>query len=146
MNKIPENINKIDKIEKKIDQNRNTIIEQKEMLDFLIKEENVQELTSALMQLLTNPKSFPESLKRGLLENTLYNPTFQQEIKTKIYNNQQLSLVQIQLFYLQAYLDLECFPKPILDMSPLQRFQGYDPIQRYGGGIFLNYLTQKYKN
>ncbi|MFC2696170.1 MAG: hypothetical protein ACFN4U_03945 [Candidatus Absconditicoccaceae bacterium] len=137
----------IKQLEQQIDKNKNQILEEKEILDFIKDEKNLKSLGNFLKKLPMQSPYLSQKILNGIQASTLFNIQFQNGIKRKLQSNQSLTDKELQLLYIQAQIDPKCILKPQLSItstsSPAFHISKTS-LDRYGGKFLSQYLQAKY--
>ena len=137
----------IKQLEQQIDKNKNQILEEKEILDFIKDEKNLKSLGNFLKKLPMQSPYLSQKILNWIQASTLFNTQFQNWIKRKLQSNQSLTDKELQLLYIQAQIDPKCILKPQLSItstsSPAFHISKTS-LDRYWGKFLSQYLQAKY--
>ena len=137
----------IKQLEQQIDKNKNQILEEKEILDFIKDEKNLKSLGNFLKKLPMQSPYLSQKILNWIQASTLFNIQFQNWIKRKLQSNQSLTDKELQLLYIQAQIDPKCILKPQLSItstsSPAFHISKTS-LDRYWGKFLSQYLQAKY--
>ena len=137
----------IKQLEQQIDKNKNQILEEKEILDFIKDEKNLKSLGNFLKKLPMQSPYLSQKILNWMQASTLFNTQFQNWIKRKLQSNQSLTDKELQLLYIQAQIDPKCILKPQLSItstsSPAFHISKTS-LDRYWGKFLSQYLQAKY--
>ena len=137
----------IKQLEQQIDKNKNQILEEKEILDFIKDEKNLKSLGNFLKKLPMQSPYLSQKILNWIQASTLLNTQFQNWIKRKLQSNQSLTDKELQLLYIQAQIDPKCILKPQLSItstsSPAFHISKTS-LDRYWGKFLSQYLQAKY--
>ena len=137
----------IKELEQQIDKNKNQILEEKEILDFIKDEKNLKSLGNFLKKLPMQSPYLSQKILNWIQASTLLNTQFQNWIKRKLQSNQSLTDKELQLLYIQAQIDPKCILKPQLSItstsSPAFHISKTS-LDRYWGKFLSQYLQAKY--
>ena len=137
----------IKQLEQQIDKNKNQILEEKEILDFIKDEKNLKSLGNFLKKLPMQSPYLSQKILNWIQASTLFNTQFQNWIKRKLQSNQSLTDKELQLLYIQAQIDPKCILKPQLSItstsSPASHISKTS-LDRYWGKFLSQYLQAKY--
>ena len=137
----------IKQLEQQIDKNKNQILEEKEILDFIKDEKNLKSLGNFLKKLPMQSPYLSQKILNWIQASTLLNTQFQNWIKRKLQSNQSLTDKELQLLYIQAQIDPKCILKPQLSItstsSPAFHISKTS-LGRYWGKFLSQYLQAKY--
>ena len=137
----------IKQLEQQIDKNKNQILEEKEILDFIKDEKNLKSLGNFLKKLPMQSPYLSQKILNWIQASTLFNTQFQNWIKRKLQSNQSLTDKELQLLYTQAQIDPKCILKPQLSItstsSPAFHISKTS-LDRYWGKFLSQYLQAKY--
>ena len=138
----------IKQLEQQIDKNKNQILEEKEILDFIKDEKNLKSLGNFLKKLPMQSPYLSQKILNWIQASTLFNIQFQNWIKRKLQSNQSLTDKELQLLYIQAQIDPKCILKPQLSItstsSPAFHISKTS-LDRYWGKFLSQYLQAKYE-
>ena len=141
------NSSEIKQLEQQIDKNKNQILEEKEILDFIKDEKNLKSLGNFLKKLPMQSPYLSQKILNWIQASTLFNTQFQNWIKRKLQSNQSLTDKELQLLYIQAQIDPKCILKPQLSItstsSPAFHISKTS-LDRYWGKFLSQYLQAKY--
>ena len=137
----------IKQLEQQIDKNKNQILEEKEILDFIKDEKNLKSLGNFLKKLPMQSPYLSQKILNWIQASTLFNTQFQNWIKRKLQSNQSLTDKELQLLYIQAQIDPKRILKPQLSItstsSPAFHISKTS-LDRYWGKFLSQYLQAKY--